>query len=379
MMVEGTVSVKGTVTLDNSASIGNFLMMAKNAYDSGNRKEAESYCNKIIEIEPTHSEAWFIKGKSAGWQSTLANIRLDESISCFSKAIDNASGEEIDEIKAKVLEETDSLTRAIMTLASNHFAEFPSEDTRTQVISTLTFIMGSAFPLMDACGGDSKSYLKELYDIINNGAVGAFNNKLWPEYSDDSHPSEYEWDSFMKGTDNCIFLLGLIADMESANKEDRIRYYKSLITMQKSVVDSCSWTIGEGGRYVRDYSLTTEAKKIRIDQIMEWHQSIKDLDPDYVIPERPNEKSDGCYVATAVYGSYDCPEVWTLRRFRDNTLDATWYGRTFIKTYYAISPTLVDWFGNTEWFKKMWRNPLDKMVASLQKKGVESTPYQDKY
>lgn len=25
----------------------------------------------------------------------------------------------------------------------------------------------------------------------------------------------------------------------------------------------------------------------------------------------------GCYVATCVYGSYDCPEVWTLRRFRD--------------------------------------------------------------
>ena len=28
----------------------------------------------------------------------------------------------------------------------------------------------------------------------------------------------------------------------------------------------------------------------------------------------------GCYVATAVYGSYDCPEVWTLRRYRDDTL-----------------------------------------------------------
>lgn len=87
----------------------------------------------------------------------------------------------------------------------------------------------------------------------------------------------------------------------------------------------------------------------------------------------------GCYVATAVYGSYNCPEVWTLRRFRDNTLDATWYGRAFIKTYYAISPTLVKWFGDTEWFKKMWRKPLDRMVDSLQKKGVESTPYQDKY
>ena len=45
---------------------------------------------------------------------------------------------------------------------------------------------------------------------------------------------------------------------------------------------------------------------------------------------RRNAKS-ACYVATAVYGSYDCPEVWTLRRFRDNTLEETWYGRAFIR------------------------------------------------
>ncbi|MBR7166023.1 MAG: ankyrin repeat domain-containing protein [Clostridia bacterium] len=88
--------------------------------------------------------------------------------------------------------------------------------------------------------------------------------------------------------------------------------------------------------------------------------------------------SGGCYVATAVYGSYDCPQVWTLRRYRDYTLAETWYGRSFIKTYYAISPTLVKWFGHTKWFKKMWQGKLDHMVAKLQANGVESTPYEDK-
>ena len=86
----------------------------------------------------------------------------------------------------------------------------------------------------------------------------------------------------------------------------------------------------------------------------------------------------GCYVATCVYGSYDCPQVWTLRRYRDDTLGATWYGRLFIRAYYAISPTLVKWFGNTAWFKKMWKGKLDRMVAKLQSKGVENTPYEDK-
>ena len=45
----------------------------------------------------------------------------------------------------------------------------------------------------------------------------------------------------------------------------------------------------------------------------------------------------------------------TLRRFRDYTLAESWYGRAFIRTYYAISPTLVKWFGETNWFKKMWK------------------------
>ena len=85
----------------------------------------------------------------------------------------------------------------------------------------------------------------------------------------------------------------------------------------------------------------------------------------------------GCYVATCVYGSYDCPEVWTLRRFRDETLAQTWYGRLFIHTYYAISPTIVKWFGDTDWFKDMWRGTLDKMVANLNAQGVPNTAYDD--
>lgn len=60
------------------------------------------------------------------------------------------------------------------------------------------------------------------------------------------------------------------------------------------------------------------------------------------------------------------------------TLPGTWYGRAFIKTYYAISPTLVKWFGKANWFKNMWRDKLDYMVQRLQSEGVESTPYEDK-
>ena len=122
----------------------------------------------------------------------------------------------------------------------------------------------------------------------------------------------------------------------------------------------------------------TKCKKAQYDQTTsDLITKVQEKDPSYTPPELKSAKS-GCYVATAVYGSYDCPQVWTLRRYRDDTLAKTWYGRAFIHTYYAISPTLVKWFGNTEWFKNMWKPKLDKMVSNLNNEGVDSTPYEDK-
>ena len=86
-----------------------------------------------------------------------------------------------------------------------------------------------------------------------------------------------------------------------------------------------------------------------------------------------------CYLATCVYGSYDCPEVWTFRRFRDDTLAQSWFGRAFICAYYAISPSIVKLFGNARWFNKLCKPVLDKLVTRLQESGVESSPYSDRF
>ena len=147
----------------------------------------------------------------------------------------------------------------------------------------------------------------------------------------------------------------------------------------------------DGGRFlktrkgfVEDYTMAID-KAIDLCDSDEQKQMLLKTKNDtiaYLDKELLNYKekgnSGGCYVATCVYGSYSCPQVWTLRRYRDNILASTWYGRAFIHTYYAISPTIVKWFGNTQWFKKFWKNKLDKMVAKLQANGVEDTPYQDK-
>ncbi|MED9891881.1 CFI-box-CTERM domain-containing protein [Ruminococcus champanellensis] len=93
--------------------------------------------------------------------------------------------------------------------------------------------------------------------------------------------------------------------------------------------------------------------------------------------ENKTKKKQGCYIATCVYGSYDCPQVWQLRRFRDLTLRRSYLGRLFIQCYYAVSPTLVRVFGHSHSFRQFWRKVLNPLLRCLQEHDVPDSPYQD--
>ena len=86
----------------------------------------------------------------------------------------------------------------------------------------------------------------------------------------------------------------------------------------------------------------------------------------------------GCYIATAVYGSYDCPELWVLRRFRDQSLLASRLGRFAVAAYYATSPALVRLFGRRSWFTTAIRPVMNTLVERLRRAGYEQTPYVDR-
>ena len=117
-------------------------------------------------------------------------------------------------------------------------------------------------------------------------------------------------------------------------------------------------------------------KEAAKNSIMEYVPKIQKYDKGYIPPEI-QEKKRGCYIATAVYGSYDCPEVWTLRRYRDRILAATGAGRLFIRFYYAISPALVRQFGHSVLFRTLWKPWLDRKVKKLNDAGIDNTPYRD--
>lgn len=93
-------------------------------------------------------------------------------------------------------------------------------------------------------------------------------------------------------------------------------------------------------------------------------------EPDYVPPEihSTSKNNEGCYIATAVYGSYDASEVLALRDFRDNTLAKHLLGRIFIKVYYTLSPPVANWLKDAKKVNLLVKNILDKFVHRLSNK-----------
>lgn len=110
--------------MSTESTISNFLGMARTAQMGGNYEEALGYYNRVLELDPTIYDAWIGKGVSAGWLSTLANIRIGETLVAFGHAIASAPDGLKDNVIEQVVNEANSIVSAIYSLARNQLVEF---------------------------------------------------------------------------------------------------------------------------------------------------------------------------------------------------------------------------------------------------------------
>ena len=74
-----------------------------------------------------------------------------------------------------------------------------------------------------------------------------------------------------------------------------------------------------------------------------------------------NEKSGSCFIATAVYGDYDHPQVIRFRNFRNQYLSDSIFGRLLIKIYYSVGPYLAILPTRSRVTKRLLRLILDRL------------------
>ena len=329
------VEHRGTVKVDETEKLDNLFVLARRARDSGDDAEAASYYRQILQKQPGDWEAFFYANlvENASFTNAQAGdvaTKLGRTMpAAYDMAIANCDPDE-------GLKRIQTMTKKI----ADRFAGIASTG------ATLLRKYEGGNILTPAGKVQSDLYNKLRPTAVNTVAscVVAFD------------PIEKKLEEIIRGENDI--------DKETCKKSllylRRIRYGIADMQFEPSV--------------------GIKERLIKAELIHAYAMKIQELDPSFAVPsvESKQNKSGGCYVATCVYGSYDCPQVWTLRRYRDDTLASSWYGRAFIRTYYAVSPTLVAWFGHTDWFKKLWRGKLDRMVKSLRESGVADTPYEDK-
>lgn len=70
------------------------------------------------------------------------------------------------------------------------------------------------------------------------------------------------------------------------------------------------------------------------------------------------DKKSPCFIATAAFGSPNAIEVEDLRHFRDAVLIPRRLGRSFVRGYYSISPSIAEWLKGRNFVSKLVRAAL---------------------
>lgn len=99
----------------------------------------------------------------------------------------------------------------------------------------------------------------------------------------------------------------------------------------------------------------------------EYRSFVSDVMEDLTKPvQNEPRKKEGCYIATAVYGSYHSYEVVLLRMYRDKVLKKHLLGRIFIKIYYTLSPKLSKYFGSINALNNWTRKKLNRIMPYVE-------------
>lgn len=105
-------------------NIENMLALANSAKQSNNNKEAYDYYTKILELNATHYEAWLGKGECAGWQSTIAEPRWQETVAGVENAIKFCPENLKEKMKLKAADVINRVGVGYFQLSSNHMYDF---------------------------------------------------------------------------------------------------------------------------------------------------------------------------------------------------------------------------------------------------------------
>lgn len=285
-------------------SIESLRELAAHALESNNLDEAEVYASRIIEADPRDYQAWITKGQAAGWQSSLRNIRILEAANCFAKAVELAPGEQRDGVEDYVSGQISRIATAIINMRASIYIEYPEPEQAEPFEHDLRQIIEAVKSLLGRSGTRVKGIWESIATQINNAVVKAWTDVIQPDFKNDPHPSDYDFQRFLNRLSAAEDLTKLSIGLSDDDDVDDVVRYRNLILYAENRRDARSyeWTVNG---YVGSRALTAEAKAVNNRLISEWRDKIKGLEAGEAKRKQEVEQR----VAQARYDAY-----WAVRR-----------------------------------------------------------------
>lgn len=284
MMIEGTVDVSGsTVKVDNTGMIESYLQMAENAVSASNYAEAENYANKIIEIEPKNVTAWYIKGTSAGWQTTGRNNRYPESITACINAWKFSDETKKINLVTDISEEAKKISLATLQMECNSFVSFRSQENATDLTDAIGMIVNQNGILEKATNINIQTpeFRTMIARVLNSCGVNASNaadKEFGPELGGRDN---FSWNNYTGAQDRCLDILERAYNFSEDN-DLCLTICKNYMAIATETRDSCSYKFvatSYGSYYDEDNSFSSSAKRVRSNKIEEWEKKERQHDP----------------------------------------------------------------------------------------------------
>ena len=252
------------------------LELSKTAREAGNSAESEAYAIRMLEIDDKSSIAWFLKGSAAGWQSTMRNIRLQETLQCYIKAVESSPHEQQPDLISGIEAEFHSICVATVQLAANHFKSFPNSSNEVQ--NVVNHVIEVRRILSDVLDIELNDLTLKFASVIETICRDAWNNVIFEAYMGRTqYPSKHQYDDFKEYAMDCRNLIEYAINLKPLHTEDIARFeFKILIS--QNVINARSyreWYNSHSTWHEVEYKLSPESIGHLYREIDEYRTAIE--------------------------------------------------------------------------------------------------------
>lgn len=282
------VSAKAAMGTEKNQMIQNYFILAQTAYDSQNFMDAEQYANRVIEVDPTNSDAWLMKGNCAGWQTYNPTFRMLESINCWNTCVINASESEKEDYLFTVRTNCIEVAVAYVLRNTQGFKKNPGEEEIAKIKETIDFVEPMMRKANETFGVDIVAYedklasnLSAMVTEVSKQATNAFGKRKETQ-------TDEAFTAFIEKQDYCIEVWDYLMDL--AKKHGTVTaILHNIVKMHETIIRSNGYK-QSGSKFKVSKVISMSERNQRLEKIQHAKKKLEDKFVDIRKRDRVDQK-----------------------------------------------------------------------------------------